>query len=90
MGLNLPLAGVAVYAVALVALYLAGKLLALPLKWTLRLIGNALLGAVALVLINVIGGPLGLHIGVNPLTAGIVGVLGVPGVLLLVILRFVL
>nr|MDD6336058.1 pro-sigmaK processing inhibitor BofA family protein [bacterium] len=90
MGLEIPWGVVAAYAGGLAALYIVGKVFALPLKWLLKLVGNALIGGVALVLINAVGGLWGFHIGVNVFTALTVGVLGVPGVFLLILLHFIL
>ena len=90
MGLNLPIAGILVYAAALVGLYLLGRFLAMPLKWLLRLVGNVLLGGVAIFIINAIGSGLGFCIGINPLTMAVVGILGIPGAALLIILKLIL
>ena len=48
------------------------------------------LGAVALWLVNVFGGLLGLHVAVNPFTALAVGFLGLPGAVLVVLLHLLL
>ena len=53
----------------------------------MRLILNAVLGALALLIVNWIGKPAGFHIAFNVYTAFIVGTLGVPGFILLVILK---
>ena len=45
---------------------------------------------VVLILFNLVGGLFGLSLAVSPLNALIVGVLGAPGVILLVILTLVL
>ena len=71
-------------------LYVLCKLLAAPLKLILKLVCNALVGVVVLILFNLVGGLFGLSLAVSPLNALIVGVLGAPGVILLVILTLVL
>jgi len=43
-----------------------------------------------LLLLNFVGGYFGLHIALNPVTALVVGFLGVPGVVLLLVLRYIL
>jgi inhibitor of the pro-sigma K processing machinery len=53
----------------------------------MRLVLNAVLGALALLLANWIGGMFGFHIAFNVYTAFIVGTLGIPGFVLLVILK---
>ena len=56
-------------------------------SYYLNLIVNAVIGGGVLLVINFVGGFWGFHIGVNPITALVVGLLGVPGVLLLIGLR---
>ena len=66
------------------------KLLSFPLKVLWKLIINAILGAVILFLFNLVGGFLNLSIPINALNALITGVLGIPGVILLLILQWIL
>jgi inhibitor of the pro-sigma K processing machinery len=53
-----------------------------------KLIFNAVIGGIVLVIINFIGGFLSFHIGLNIITAVIVGLMGIPGVILLIALHF--
>jgi inhibitor of the pro-sigma K processing machinery len=78
------------FGLGLVLLYLSGWLLMSPMKWLLKGILWALLGAVALVAVNWAGAPLGIRIAVNPLTALTAGALGVPGVAMLLLLDGIL
>ena len=89
-GLAISWQAVLAYAAGLVLLYFIGYLLLTPLKWMLRLIYNALIGGVLLLLLNWIGGIWGLSITINPVTALTVGVMGIPGVILLLVLKMVL
>lgn len=75
------------YVVGIFLLFILGRLLLTPLKVVVKLVCNSLLGAVAIILVNVIGGLIGFHIALNIYTAFIVGTLGVPGFVLLVILK---
>ena len=61
-----------------------------PFKWVMRILLNSLLGVAVLLLVNLVGGGFGLHLGVNVINALTVGVLGIPGVLLLIALQFIL
>lgn len=70
-------------------LFLICKLLAVPLKIILKLVGNAIVGAVVLILFNLVGGIFGFTLPLNALNALVVGVLGIPGILLLVVLRLI-
>ena len=71
-------------------LFVLGKILIVPIKIILKLIFNSVLGAVTIFAINLIGSIWGFHIGVNILTAVIVGILGVPGAILLILLKILI
>ncbi len=77
------------YIVGIILLFILGRLLLVPLKVVLKLVCNALAGAAAIILINLIGGLFGFQIALNVYTSFIVGTLGVPGILMLVILKIV-
>jgi len=67
-----------------------GKALLLPMKVILKLIINGLLGGLAIFLINLLGQPIGFFIPLNIVSALVAGILGLPGIILLVILKFLL
>jgi inhibitor of the pro-sigma K processing machinery len=77
------------YIAGIVLLFLLGRLLLVPLKIALKLVYNALLGAIAILLVNLAGSLVGFHIAFNIYTAFIVGTLGIPGFLLLIILKLI-
>ncbi len=77
------------YTIGIIILFIFGRLLLVPLKVALKLVYNALLGAIAILLVNFIGSLFGFHIAFNIFTAFIVGTLGVPGFVLLVILKLI-
>ena len=58
-----------------------------PLKALFKLIVNSVLGGLLIFIINLIGSAWGFHIGVNVVTAVLVGILGIPGAILLIILK---
>jgi inhibitor of the pro-sigma K processing machinery len=74
----------------LVILYIVGMLLVVPIKILIKLLINGIIGGVLLWFFNLIGGIFGLFIAINPLNAVIVGILGVPGVILLLVLQLIL
>ncbi|MBU5428005.1 pro-sigmaK processing inhibitor BofA family protein [Tissierella pigra] len=78
------------YVIGLFLLYIAGIILVWPIKKIFKLIGNGILGGLTLFLFNTIGKYFGLGIAINPLNAIIVGLLGVPGVVLLLILQIII
>ncbi len=73
---------------AIILLYIVGRVLFVPIKFLGRLLMNAVIGGAVLWGLNIFGGAIGIHIGINVVTALIVGFLGIPGVLLLVILQY--
>lgn len=78
------------YFIGLIMLYIMGILLVIPLRIIFKLVINGLIGGVILFLFNLFGGIIGLSIIINPVNSIIVGVLGVPGVVLLLILQLLL
>lgn len=78
------------YIVGLAALYLVGWLLLVPLRFLSKLLVNALIGGVLLVLVSMVGVYVNLAVNVNVVTAMLAGFLGVPGVALVVVLPMIL
>lgn len=78
---------VLIYVACLIGILIIGKIFIVPIKIIARLIVNSILGAVLLYVINLIGSIWGLHIGINAITALVVGILGIPGAILLAVLQ---
>jgi inhibitor of the pro-sigma K processing machinery len=78
------------YMFGIMMLFLIAKLLLIPVKIVWKLAVNAFIGGITLVLINLIGGLFGLYIPINIITALTTGILGVPGVLMILILQYIL
>ena len=76
------------YAFGLLLVYAVARVLYTPLRWALTLLINGLLGGAALWLLNWIGGLFGFSLPLNPLTALLVGVLGIPGLVLVALLKY--
>ena len=66
------------------------KLLVLPIRWFWKVFVNSGCGFLCLWLLNSVSGFTGLMFPVNSVTALIAGFLGLPGILLLAILQWVL
>jgi inhibitor of the pro-sigma K processing machinery len=64
--------------------------LARPMEVLLRLLGSSILGGLAIWALNQVAGQAGWQIGLNPASALLVGLLGLPGLAGLIVLRFVL
>jgi len=73
------------FLVAIVAMVIVVKLFSWPLKILGKLIINGALGVLLLLLVNFVGGAVGIAIAINAVTALIAGFLGVPGVIFLII-----
>ena len=75
------------YAGAVLLLFLLGKIFLWPLKLILKLVVSSVIGGVILLAVNLVAGAVGLVlIPLNLITALVVGVLGIPGVILLLVL----
>jgi inhibitor of the pro-sigma K processing machinery len=74
---------------ALVLIYLIGQFMREPGAALMGLLRGVIVGVVALLLINFVGGSLagGFHIAINPVTVLTAGLLGLPGVASLVVIQ---
>ena len=77
------------YGGAIVLIFLVGKIFLCPLKLVLKLAASSVIGGLAILIINALGAGFGLMIPLNLISAAIVGVLGIPGVMLLLILTLI-
>ena len=71
-------------------MFIIGRLFIVPIKWSLKLVCNSILGGILIWIINLIGGVWGFHIGLNIYTSIFVGILGVPGAVLLIIIKLMI
>ena len=85
--LNLDINFIIAFFFGVLVIYILARLLYFPLRIFLRFLLNTLVGGILLALFNVFGAIWGVQIGLNVVTALIVGIMGVPGVILLLILQ---
>ena len=78
------------FLVALIVLYMVLKIIAAPVKIIIKLMINAFVGGVVLFLINLVGAGFGFALNITWLTSLIVGIFGVPGVVLVILLQIVM
>jgi inhibitor of the pro-sigma K processing machinery len=78
------------YVAGLFALLLVLRVLAKPLAVLLRVAGSSIAGGLGLWVINQAGRPFGFHLALNPASAAIAGMLGIPGVVALGMIRLIL
>ena len=88
--MHIPWELIASFAVGLALICLTGYLLLVPMKFLWRLLAGGVLGALALMVVNLAGRLLGFAVSINPFTAMAVGFLGLPGAALVVALQLLL
>ncbi len=76
--------------IGVAVLFIVLKLLALPMKIIIKLVINGLVGGLVIFVVNLIGANFGFMIDLTWITALIVGFLGIPGVVIVAILQFIL
>lgn len=81
----MPVPIIVAYAVGILLILLFGRILVIPLKIVLKLVYNGLIGGLVLWLVNLIGSPMGFSLPITVWTALLVGLLGLPGVALLIV-----
>lgn len=70
-------------------LYVLSRVLYQPLKAGLKLALHLLLGGGIIALYNLIGVSWNLEVGLNAISAFLVGIMGIPGLLMLIGLKFI-
>lgn len=78
------------YLACICFLFIFGRVFIVPIKKVLKLVVNSILGGITIFLINLIGGMFGFYIGLNVFTSILVGVLGLPGLVCLIIIRLLI
>jgi len=78
------------FGIGLLILWILFKVFRWPLKVLGKLVLNAVMGAITLVLINIIGGFFDFTLPINAFTSLIVGLMGVPGVAIIAAWVFLL
>ena len=75
------------YVGAILLIFIFGRIFVWPMKVVLKLALNSLIGGAAILLVKALGAQWDIFIPLNILNALIVGVLGLPGAVLLLILQ---
>ena len=78
------------FAIGVILLAIVLKIIAFPVKRIIKLIINAILGGVLLFIINFFGASIGFTLNITWWTALIVGILGIPGVIIVAIIQFLI
>ncbi|HCT64314.1 MAG TPA: hypothetical protein DIC60_03435 [Lachnospiraceae bacterium] len=70
--------------------FIALLFMAKPIKLILKIILNSAFGLVALMVSNYVLAPMGVAVGINFLTLGFIGLLGLPGFCALILMQAIL
>ena len=70
--------------------FIFGRIFIVPIRKILKIILNSILGGVVIYLINFIGANFGFHIGLNIFTSLMIGLLGLPGSVCLIIIKLLI
>ncbi len=74
------------YVIGIVGIIIVGKILLFPMKLILKFVSNAVIGGILLFIANIFGSYVGLYIAITPIRALVVGILGIPGIILVALL----
>ena len=88
--MNLDVNSIIAYLACMIFIFIFGKIFIVPIKTIGKLLINSILGGIVIVIINFIGKIWEFHIGLNIITAIFVGLLGVPGAILITMIKLVL
>ena len=75
------------YLACICFIFIFGRIFIVPITKILKLVLNSVLGGIVIYVINLIGGNFGFHIGLNFFTSILIGLLGLPGVVCLIIVK---
>lgn len=78
---------IAIIAGCILSIMFLGLVFRIKVWKIVKLIFNSILGAVLIYLINQVGVNAGIHIGLNIVTSIFIGILGIPGAILLLFLK---
>lgn len=84
MGLD---TNVITYLACICFLFLFGRIFIVPVKKILKLVLNSIIGGIVIFIINLVGASFGFHIGLNFFTSIVIGFLGLPGAVILIIIK---
>nr|WP_312575984.1 pro-sigmaK processing inhibitor BofA family protein [Sedimentibacter sp.] len=78
------------YSAGIMLIFMLSWILVIPFKIVGKFVLNALIGGALIILFNFFGKLTGVNIGVNEITALIVGLLGVPGFIAILAIKLIL
>lgn len=78
------------YLACICFIFIFGRIFIVPIKKILKLVLNSVLGGLTIFIINLIGAGFNFHIGLNVFTSILVGLLGLPGAVCLIIIKLLI
>lgn len=75
------------YLLGAVGIWVLLRFFGKPIRFLLRMVISSVFGGILLLLLNTFGASCGIYLAVNPVTAFLGGVLGVPGVLAMLFIK---
>ena len=78
------------YLACICFIFIFGRIFIVPIKKILKFILNSVLGGLTIFIINLVGANFGFHIGLNIFTSVVVGLLGLPGAVCLIIVKLLI
>ena len=78
------------YLACICFIFIFGRIFIVPIKKTIKLLLNSILAGAVIFIINLIGANFGFHIGLNIFTSILVGLLGIPGVVCLIVVKLLI
>ena len=78
------------YIACIFFLFIFGRIFIVPIKTILKLVANSVFGGIIIFIVNLIGSVWGFHVGINLVTSIFVGILGIPGVIVIVVIKLLL
>lgn len=90
MNLGIEYSTIFAYIMGLGLLFLLGWVLFVPVKILFKFLFNTIIGGILIYILNVFGSLVGIGIALNPVTAIVAGLLGIPGIVLMILIKHIL
>lgn len=88
--MNFDFNSIIAYIACIFFLFIFGKVFIVPIKTILKLVINSILGGLLIFIINLIGNAFGFHIGLNLVTSIFIGLLGIPGAIVIIVIKLLI
>ena len=76
-----------IFILCVMVLFFFGRTFIMPIRKIIRVGFNSIIGLIIIFIINLIGTSFNFHIGMNFINSTIIGLLGIPGAIMLILLN---